>query len=238
MGFEKAVEMGACRLRRDSGHARQLSRRQGAAIGQRSQDGCAGGIADQRRGRGNVRFEVGAGTEHRAIAARTACRGKAKLPCTSKHGRALLAAALHERRAIMNDRRSLEMEHIYHAWDEALGRKDADAALALYAPDAILESPLVRHLLGSERGILLGRDELRPFFELVSSRTPPARKRHRTGLFTDGEHLLWEYPRVTPHGEQMDLVEVMNVRDGLIQHHRVYWGWLGLRILEHDGYRR
>jgi ketosteroid isomerase-like protein len=144
-----------------------------------------------------------------------------------------------------DDRRTLQdppshsaVEHIYHAWDDALGRKDADAALALYAPDAILESPLVRHLLGSERGIRLGRDELRPFIELVLSRTPPARKRHRTGLFTDGERLLWEYPRVTPHGEQMDLVEVMDVRDGLIQHHRVYWGWLGLRILERDGYRR
>jgi hypothetical protein len=130
------------------------------------------------------------------------------------------------------------VEHIYHAWDDALGRKDAEAALALYAPDAILESPLVRHLLGSERGIRQGRDELRPFIELVLSRTPPARQRHRTGFFTDAQRLLWEYPRVTPNGEQMDLVEVMDLRDGLIQHHRVYWGWLGLRILELDGYRR
>ena len=34
-------------------------------------------------------------------------------------------------------------ERIYHEWDEALGRKDIDAALKLYAPDAVLESPLV-----------------------------------------------------------------------------------------------
>ncbi len=34
------------------------------------------------------------------------------------------------------------VERIYHAWDDALGRKDADAALALYAPDAILGSPI------------------------------------------------------------------------------------------------
>ena len=39
-------------------------------------------------------------------------------------------------------------EHIYREWDEALGRKDIDAALKLYAPDAVLESPLVRHILG------------------------------------------------------------------------------------------
>jgi hypothetical protein len=30
-------------------------------------------------------------------------------------------------------------------------------------------------------------------------------------------------------GEQMDLVEVMELNDeGLIQHHKVYWGWFGL----------
>jgi hypothetical protein len=39
-----------------------------------------------------------------------------------------------------------------HAWDEPLGAKDLDAAMALYQPDATLESPLVRHLLGSEEG--------------------------------------------------------------------------------------
>jgi hypothetical protein len=32
--------------------------------------------------------------------------------------------------------------------DAALGAKDLDASMALYQPDATLESPLVRHLLG------------------------------------------------------------------------------------------
>jgi hypothetical protein len=96
--------------------------------------------------------------------------------------------------------------------DDALGRKHADAALALYAPDAMLESPLVRHLLGSERGIRQGRDE--PLHR--AGMTPPTRQRHRTGFFSDGQRLLWEYPRVTPNGEQMDLVEVMDLRNGLI----------------------
>jgi hypothetical protein len=35
----------------------------------------------------------------------------------------------------------------------------------------------------------------------------------------------------------MDLVEVMDVADGLIQRHRVYWGWLGVKVLEDDRYR-
>ena len=42
---------------------------------------------------------------------------------------------------------------------------------------------------------------------------------------------MWEYPRATPQGDQMELVEVMEVRDGLIQRHRVYWGWYALNVL-------
>ena len=129
-------------------------------------------------------------------------------------------------------------ERIYHAWDEALGRKDLDAALSLYAEDATLESPLVRYLLGSKDGVIRGKDELRPFVEQVFRTTPAQRQRYRRGFFTDGTKLMWEYPRVTEHGEQLDLVEVMELKDGLIQRHRVYWGWLGMRFLQEGHHRR
>jgi ketosteroid isomerase-like protein len=123
------------------------------------------------------------------------------------------------------------IEHIFHAWDEALGAKDLEASLALYQPDATLESPLVCHLLGTKDGVVRGHAELRPFIEQVFAHQPPQRRRFRTGYFTDGTRLTWEYPRDSPDGDQVDLVEVMEIRDGLIQHHRVYWGWYGLALL-------
>ena len=128
-------------------------------------------------------------------------------------------------------------ERIYRAWDEALGRKDLDGAMRLYAQDAILESPLVRHLLGVEEGVIRGRDNLRAFVETVFARTPPLRQQHRDGFFTDGRRLIWEYPRATADGQQMDLVEAMDIVDGLIQRHCVYWGWLAVKVLEEDRYR-
>jgi hypothetical protein len=30
----------------------------------------------------------------------------------------------------------------------------------------------------------------------------------------------------------MDLVEVMQIDDGLIKHHKVYWGWYALNVLK------
>jgi ketosteroid isomerase-like protein len=123
------------------------------------------------------------------------------------------------------------IEHVYTAWDEALGAKDVDAALALYHPDAILESPLVCELLGTAEGVVRGQAELRAFVEEVFAHQPAERRRHRTGFLTDGSYLTWEYPRESPDGDQMDIVEVMEVRDGLIARHRVYWGWVSVGML-------
>jgi hypothetical protein len=38
---------------------------------------------------------------------------------------------------------------------------------------------------------------------------------------------MWEYPRATPDGEQIDIMEVMEIDASLIQAHRIYWGWKG-----------
>lgn len=123
-----------------------------------------------------------------------------------------------------------DIERVYRRWDEALGNKDLEAALSLYADDATIESPLVRHLLGTSEGIVGGKDALRAFITKVFQTNPPQRKRFKKGVFTDGRVLTWEYPRATPDGDQMDLVEVMEIEDGLIRRHRVYWGWYALKV--------
>ncbi len=99
------------------------------------------------------------------------------------------------------------IERVYRDWDAALHAKDVEAAIALYAEDVRLESPLVRHLTGSEGGIVEGRDNLREFIGIVFERTPANRGHHRSGFVTDGRKLIWEYPREAPDGDQMDFVE-------------------------------
>jgi hypothetical protein len=45
--------------------------------------------------------------------------------------------------------------------------------------------------------------------------------------------------RAAPKGEQMDFVEVMELNDeGLIQYHKVYWGWRGFAVLLKNEYQR
>ncbi len=124
-----------------------------------------------------------------------------------------------------------EAERICHMWDDALGKKDVEASLALYADDASIESPLVQHLMKTPAGIVQGKDALRAFIVRVFQTNPPQRKRFKQGFFTDGRTITWEYPRAAPDGEQMELVEIMEIEHGLIKRHRVYWGWYALGIL-------
>lgn len=36
----------------------------------------------------------------------------------------------------------------------------------------------------------------------------------------------------------MDFAEVMEIENGLIQYHRVYWGWYGVGVIQRDEHHR
>lgn len=83
-----------------------------------------------------------------------------------------------------------DIERIYNEWDAALAKNDTDAILALYSPNAELESPLVPHLMGTATGVCRGRDELQKFFQVLATRKPKLRQFYRTGYFTDGRKVI------------------------------------------------
>jgi hypothetical protein len=132
------------------------------------------------------------------------------------------------------------IERIYNEWDKALSSNDVDALMQLYAEDAIIESPLIPHLLKKERGICKGAKEIRELLDIVAERKPSKRKYFRSDFLTDGKRkFMWEYPRSTPQGDQMDFAEVMELNEeGRIGYHRVYWGWYGFGVLQHNEYHQ
>lgn len=129
-------------------------------------------------------------------------------------------------------------QHIYEEWHRAASTSDQAALIALYADDATLETPLAPEILdGKTDGVLRGRQEIKRFLDIGARKRPNEWVRwYRTGLwFSRGNTLVWEYPREIPDGKQIDIVEVMEIENGLIHHHRIYWGWLGLRHLLQRG---
>ena len=127
------------------------------------------------------------------------------------------------------------IRHIYNRWHDSVQHRNLANLMALYADHATLESPLILATLPHRQsGILTGKADISAFFE-AGLRAPPndLGRWYRTGtLFSNGKQLTWEYPRQTPDGDQVDLMEMMDIADGLIVHHRVYWGWVGFRSLQ------
>ena len=129
-------------------------------------------------------------------------------------------------------------KQVYETWDKALAENDIQGLLNLYAPDALLESPLIPYLLKVDSGVISGKEALLSFIEKIAARKPVIRKYFKQNFFTDGKTLIFEYPRQSPEGEQMDFVEIMEIENGLIHYHRVYWGWRGVKVIQEDSYYR
>lgn len=124
--------------------------------------------------------------------------------------------------------------HIYEQWHACRSSHDLEGLAALYADDAVLESPLAFVRSGeARRGVIRGRAAIRDFFGLGFKTTAKdlGHWREPGVFFSNGDRLIWEYPRETPNGDQTDLLEVIDIKDGLIASHRVYWGWVGYQTL-------
>ena len=123
---------------------------------------------------------------------------------------------------------------IYEEWHAGFNASDLDRIMAVYAEDAVIETPAVlANYPDAEEGILRGRAAIRELFSRnLQSLSGVFTGLYRSGLFfSNGRYLTWEYPRLTPATPQVDLFESMDVENGLCVYHRVYWGWRGMKAL-------
>ena len=137
-----------------------------------------------------------------------------------------------------------EIRYIYEKWHEYAKARDVEALIALYADHAVFESPLVPAILDRTNGVLNGKDDIKFFLQEGTKRRPNELVKwfRRGDYLTNGRLLVWEYPRQTDEGEQIDILELMEIENGLIQQHRIYWGWKkgcllisqGLARLQHE----
>jgi hypothetical protein len=127
-----------------------------------------------------------------------------------------------------------ENRYAYEVWHKAILGSEPGGLMALYAKDAMLESPLILATVRDKsEGILGGNPEIWSFLQLgLRELQNDLTLWHRTGTFsTNGRALTWEYPRDTPQGNQVDLVEVPDIENAPIVRQRIYWRWAGFKVL-------
>lgn len=93
---------------------------------------------------------------------------------------------------------------VFDEWHRRIEARDGAALAALYADDAVLESPLVARVLDTDTGVVQGRAEIDHFLTEITRRRPDEGELpslYRTGHYLfDGGVLFWEYPAGTPYG--------------------------------------
>ena len=126
-----------------------------------------------------------------------------------------------------------EIRYIYEKWHEYAKARDVEALIALYADHAVFESPLVPAILDRTNGVLNGKDDIKFFLQEGTKRRPNELVKwfRRGDYLTNGRLLVWEYPRQTDEGEQIDILELMEIENWLIQQHRISWGWKGCLMI-------
>ena len=112
-------------------------------------------------------------------------------------------------------------DEFVRSFDDAWSRNDVAAALALFAEDATLESPLVQRLLHQPTGVLRGREEIRAMVEALMA-GGKAWGGHEAPVVR-GSTVMIEFKGAGTDDHYS--VDVIELRDGKIQSLRAYAGW-------------
>lgn len=136
--------------------------------------------------------------------------------------------------AMMKDEHVTGVDEFVRAFDSAWSRNDIEAAVALFAENATLESPLVQRVLHRPPGVLHGRNEIREMVRsLMSGGTPWGG--HEPPLVR-GNLLAIEFKAPSLDTDHFS-VDIIELKDGKIQSLRAYVGWRALTPQPPGGHR-
>jgi ketosteroid isomerase-like protein len=134
----------------------------------------------------------------------------------------------------MKDPQAITAEQFVHAFDTAWSNNDEEAAVALFAEDATLETPLAQRLLHRKDGVLHGREEIRAMVHALMA-GGKGWGGHEPPLIR-GNSLAIEFRRPGSDSEHYS-VDIIELKDGKIQSLRAYTGWRAASASADDEHR-
>jgi 8-oxo-dGTP pyrophosphatase MutT (NUDIX family) len=115
------------------------------------------------------------------------------------------------------------LTNVARAWLAAFNARDLDALLALYADDAVHVSPKLRAKKPETEGRIHRKPALRAWWADSFERLPGLRYVERS-LTADATRVFMVYTRVLPGDPDLEVAEVLEVRNGQIHASAVYHG--------------
>jgi steroid delta-isomerase-like uncharacterized protein len=112
-------------------------------------------------------------------------------------------------------------EQIANAWFDAFNQHDIDSLLNLYAEDAAHYSPKLKIRRPETNGLIKGKAALRSWWTDAFNRLPELNYQ-LIQLISNEEQVFMEYIRRTPGEADLQVGEVLVIKDGKIVASRVY----------------
>lgn len=128
----------------------------------------------------------------------------------------------------MQNEQVTTVEQLIADLDAASSRHDVEALVALFAPDATIESYLVSRVFNRKEGVCRGRTEIRELMLALMRRGTPWGG-HEPPIIR-GTTVAIEYRSASSDAEKFS-VDIIEVRDGKIQSLRAYAGWRAVMAL-------
>jgi len=108
-------------------------------------------------------------------------------------------------------------------WLSAFNEHDLEKLLALYDENAIHYSPKLKARKPESNGIIKGKAAMRDWWQDAFQRLPGLIYKELT-LTADEDRVFMEYTRIVPGEEDMNVAEILEIKNGLIAASRVYHG--------------
>ena len=108
-------------------------------------------------------------------------------------------------------------------WLQAFNEHDLEKLLSLYDGDANHFSPKLKIRNPQTKGILKGKDALRYWWKEAFERFPDLFYQEKT-ITSNDDRVFMEYKRIVNGEENMNVAEVLEIKNGLIVASRVYHG--------------
>jgi ketosteroid isomerase-like protein len=110
---------------------------------------------------------------------------------------------------------------IAQAWFDAFNLHDIDRLLSLYSEEAVHYSPKLKIRHPETNGYIKGKTALHGWWSDAFSRLPGLQYKP-VQLIAEGENIFMEYIRQVPGEEDMQVGEILVIKEGKIIASRVY----------------
>lgn len=114
-------------------------------------------------------------------------------------------------------------EHIAIQWFEAFNSKQLEKLLALYDDNAEHFSPKLKVRRPETNGLVQGKEAMRSWWQDAFDRLPTLHYKINT-LTANTDRVFMEYTRTVQGEDDMDVAEVLVIKNGKIVFSRVYHG--------------